>query len=53
MLRATGWRIASGAAGTFQTSRQSWLMYAQPSAAPSLVDENATMGYRASNLHCV
>jgi hypothetical protein len=25
MLLATGWRIASGAAGAFQTSRQSWL----------------------------
>jgi hypothetical protein len=25
MLLATGWRIVSGAAGTFQTSRQSWL----------------------------
>ena len=30
MLLLTGWRIASGAAGTFQTSRQSWLTYAQP-----------------------
>jgi len=30
MLLATGWCIASGAAGTFQTSRQSSLAYAQP-----------------------
>ena len=29
MLLATGWRIAVGAAGTFQTSRQSSLAYAQ------------------------
>ena len=30
MLLATGWRMASGAAATFQTSRQSSLKYAQP-----------------------
>ena len=30
MLLATGWCMASGAAGTFQTSRQSSLKYAQP-----------------------
>ena len=30
MLLATGWRIAAGAAGTFQMSRQSSLIYAQP-----------------------
>jgi len=30
MLLATGWRMAVGAAGTFQTSRQSSLAYAQP-----------------------
>ena len=30
MALATGWRMASGAAGTFQTSRQSSLKYAQP-----------------------
>src|SRR5262245_61261035 len=30
MLLATGWRMAVGAAGTFQTSRQSSLTYAQP-----------------------
>ena len=29
-LLATGWCMASGAAGTFQTSRQSSLKYAQP-----------------------
>ena len=29
MLLATGWRMAIGAAGTFQTSRQSSLTYAQ------------------------
>ena len=30
MLLVTGWRIVTGAAGTFQTSRQSWLTYAHP-----------------------
>ena len=34
----TGWRMASGAAGTFQTSRQSSLKYAQP-PTPSRVTE--------------
>jgi hypothetical protein len=35
MLLATGWCIASGAAGTFQTSRQSSLAYAQlPTPSP-------------------
>ena len=38
MLLATGWRMASGAAGTFQTSRQSSLTYAQP-PTPSLCTE--------------
>ena len=35
MLLATGWCMASGAAGTFQASRQSSLKYAQP-PTPSL-----------------
>ena len=30
MLLVTGSRIVTGAAGTFQTSRQSWLTYAHP-----------------------
>src|SRR5262249_58231476 len=30
MLLVTGWRIVTGAAGTCQTSRQSWLIYAHP-----------------------
>jgi hypothetical protein len=38
-LLATGWRMASGAAGTFQTSRQSSLKYAQP-PTPSRVTES-------------
>jgi hypothetical protein len=38
MLLGTGWCIASGAAGTFQTSRQSWLIYAQPPTPSPWID---------------
>ena len=38
MLLATGWCMASGAAGTFQTSRQSPLKYAQPPTPSSCID---------------
>ena len=38
MLLATGWCMASGAAGTFQTSRQSSLKYAQPPTPWSRID---------------
>jgi hypothetical protein len=37
MLLVTGQCTASGAAGTFQTSRQSWLIYAQlPTPSPCI-----------------
>src|SRR5262249_12223611 len=39
MLLTTGWCMASGAPGTFQTSRQSSLKYAQP-PTPSRVAES-------------
>jgi hypothetical protein len=38
MLLATGWCMASGAAGTFQTSRQSSLKYAQPPTPPRVTE---------------
>jgi hypothetical protein len=38
MLLATGRCIASGAAGTFHTSRQSSLKYAQPPTASSCME---------------
>ena len=38
MLLATGWCMASGAAGLFQTSRQSSLKYPQPPTPWSRID---------------
>ena len=38
MLLAMGWRMAVGAAGTFQTSRQSSLAYAQPPTPSSCTE---------------
>ena len=38
MLLVTGWCIVTGAAGTFQTSRQSWLIYAHPPTASRCIE---------------
>ena len=38
MALSTGWCMASGAAGNFQTSRQSSLKYAQPPTPSSCID---------------